>query len=169
MSSRAGGGAGNTSSSASNILTENEKFNEECEVFPICAHDVVEGQETCRTWFHRKCLKIPLKQYKLHAMSPKPWFCNNCPSQQQDDFSLKWGCYDGLVNILEKFQEIYSQYFLPPTVYIGKVGKDFIKELTRLICLLTNKTHWEPVALDMVHIFLPLMQQKPTTNSRFND
>ena len=190
MSSRAGGGASNTSSSARNPLAEDDDRTEkglddnddqelqECDTCAVCSKNVLEGQEgllceTCNTWFHRKCMNLTLKQYKLHAMSPNPWYCSNCPTAQIDDFSLHWGGIDGLANIQQKVKEFYSQIvewkanmFMPP---LGKVGKGFIKELTRLLELFTNKTPWEPVALHMLHIFIPLMLQRPTFNSRYKE
>ena len=51
----------------------------------------------------------------------------------------------------------------------GKCGSDLIKELTRLIHLFADKTKWERVALSLVHIFLPVMLQKPNRNSKARD
>ena len=46
------------------------------------------------------------------------------------------------------------------------------KSLLKLICLFdeyNHKTTWEPVALDLVCIFLPLMLQKPSARSKNAD
>ena len=56
--------------------------------------------------------------------------------------------------------------FLPPR---GNAGTDFIKELTRLIDLFVNKTRWERLAIPLVHIFMPLMLQKPSKTSKAKD
>ena len=56
--------------------------------------------------------------------------------------------------------------FLPPR---GNAGTDFIKELTRLIDLFVNKTRWERLAIPLVHIFMPLMLQKPSKTSKARD
>eukprot|EP00794_Sanderia_malayensis_P021052 gene21052-23107_t len=48
----------------------------------------------------------------------------------------------------------------------GKVGKNFLNELCRLITLFTEKTIWEPLAFSLVHIFVPLMLQKPSARSK---
>ena len=51
----------------------------------------------------------------------------------------------------------------------GKAGTEFIKELTRLIFLFVNKTKWEHLALSLVHIFMPLILQKPSKSSKAKD
>ena len=51
----------------------------------------------------------------------------------------------------------------------GKNGSAFIKELSRLLNLFNNKTKWEGVAISMVHIFLPIMLQKPSAKSKARD
>jgi hypothetical protein len=51
----------------------------------------------------------------------------------------------------------------------GKAGKDFILELTRLINLFNFKTDWMDLSLSLVHIFLPIMLQKPHNRSKPRD
>ena len=51
----------------------------------------------------------------------------------------------------------------------GSGAEKFIKELTRLIYLFVNKTAWEGLALQMVHVFIPLMLQKPSQKSKARD
>ena len=46
----------------------------------------------------------------------------------------------------------------------GKSGEKFIKELTRLLYLFVNKTAWESLSLQLVHIFIPIMLQKPSSS-----
>ena len=48
----------------------------------------------------------------------------------------------------------------------GRTGKDFIIELTRLINLFVYSTPWETVSISLVHIFIPLMLQKPAIKSK---
>ena len=48
----------------------------------------------------------------------------------------------------------------------GKAGTDLIQELIRLICLIVNDTKWSRIGLPLVHIFLPLVLQKPSSNSK---
>ena len=51
----------------------------------------------------------------------------------------------------------------------GKVGTEFINELARLIRLFTTPTKWTRLALAKVHIFIPLMLQKPSPKSKAKD
>ena len=51
----------------------------------------------------------------------------------------------------------------------GSSSEKFIRELTRLIYLFVNKTAWERLALQMVHVFIPLMLQKPSQKSKARD
>ena len=48
----------------------------------------------------------------------------------------------------------------------GKFGTNFIKELSRLIYLFVDKTKWNRMALDLAHIFIPIMLQKPSSKSK---
>ena len=104
-------------------------------------------------------------------MSHQKWFCKTCPSDYvEEDTKLKWGPYTGEAEINQAVNRIYQEIvswdknlcFVP----LGKVGKDFIRELTRLIELFTNHTRWKSVALSLVHIFIPLILQKPSMRSR---
>ena len=51
----------------------------------------------------------------------------------------------------------------------GKAGKDFITELTRIINLFVYATPWEGLALPLLHIFIPMMLQKPSSKSKAKD
>ena len=44
-----------------------------------------------------------------------------------------------------------------------------MKELTHLIYLFVDKTKWERLALSLVHVFVPLMLQKPCQKSKARD
>ena len=48
----------------------------------------------------------------------------------------------------------------------GKAARDFLSELSRLITLFTCDTKWKPFALKSVHIFIPIMLQKPSPRSK---
>ena len=75
--------------------------------------------------------------------------------------------------IRNKISEIYEEiikwrknlFLVPP----GKSGTDFIKELTRLLQLFVDETKWMRLALARVHIFIPLMLQKPSAKSKARD
>ena len=51
----------------------------------------------------------------------------------------------------------------------GKAGTELINELTRLLYLFINDTKWSRIALSLVHVFLPLMMQRPSTSSKARD
>ena len=85
---------------------------------------------------------------------------------------MKWGDLTGEMVIAEKIKLVYEEvirwsknFFLLPR---GKVGTDFIKELTKRIRLFKDKK-WSRLALPLVHIFLPLMLQKPSRKSKAKD
>ena len=48
----------------------------------------------------------------------------------------------------------------------GKVGKTLIAEVTRLIRLFNSSKRWEPVAIHMLQVFLPLLLRKPSLKSK---
>ena len=50
--------------------------------------------------------------------------------------------------------------------YISVTKGKLINELIRLICLFVDDTKWKRLGLPLVHIFLPLMMQKPSSNSK---
>ena len=181
MSRRVGGGSGDTSS-ARNVSSEDtedddDSVTQECDACPMCKEIVEEDQDglfcdgPCATWFHRKCVNMTPKNYRLLGLTRKKWFCSSCPADQVDDSpTLKWGDYEGTDSIRGKVGSVFKEIvtwrknlFLVP---LGKAGKDFIRELARLLELFTNKTKWEPLALNFIHIFIPLMLQKPSVKSR---
>ena len=51
----------------------------------------------------------------------------------------------------------------------GKIGKEFIDEATRLMRLFNRKMRWEPLALNLLIIYFPLMLQKPSQRSKNKD
>ena len=180
MSRRVGGGSGDTSSSARNVSSEDTEdddgsVTQECDACPMCKEIVEEDglfcDGPCATWFHRKCVNMTPKNYRLLGLTREKWFCRSCPADQVDDSpSLKWDDYEETDSIIGKvgseFEEIDTwrkNLFLIP---LGKAGKDFIRELTGLLELFTNKTKWETLTLNFIHIFIPLMLQKPSVNSR---
>ena len=75
--------------------------------------------------------------------------------------------------IQEKIEHIYNEivkwkkniFKLPR----GKAGRDFISELTRLINLFNYNTAWKNHALSLVHIYVPMMLQKPSKRSKARD
>ena len=51
----------------------------------------------------------------------------------------------------------------------GKVGTEFVKTLTNLINYFITPSKWTRLSLSLVHIFLPLMLQKPSSKSKAKD
>ena len=86
---------------------------------------------------------------------------------------IKWGEMEGEETIQACISKTYKEVtswrknlFMLPR---GKAGTDFIRELTRLIYLFVNDTKWSRIGLPLVHIFLPLMLQKPSSRSKAKD
>ena len=76
----------------------------------------------------------------------------------------------GKEDITNQIKSMYSEiitwsknlFMLPK----GKVGKDFVHELTRIINHFVEKSEWQDLSLPAAHIFVPLMLQKPSVNSK---
>ena len=99
------------------------------------------------------------------------WYCKGCrTSGQMDPNRLTWELYGDENEVKDVISKTYSEIvtwdknlMLVPR---GKAGKDFINEISRLLSLFTLKSPWEPVALSLVQIFIPLMLQKPSQRSK---
>jgi hypothetical protein len=154
---------------------QSAKSDEEIEICPSCnstVGDVGILCEGCNTWFHKPCSKLSNIKFKQLSLSRDPWFCDNCSKQNnhQTECPIVWGDYCGIDKIYKKVSCVLDEisswtknlFFLP----WGKVGKDFIKEVSRLLDLFSLKTAWEPVALGLSMIFVPLMLQRPSSRSK---
>ena len=136
MSSQAGGGCGDTSSSARNEAEEDENedvITQECDVCPACKDIVREDQhglfcEGCNTWFHRKCVKIAKLKFQQHSLSNNDWYCSSCPNGNEDrGQDISWGLYQGMEEVKSKIESVYydistwskNVFFLP----WGKVSR----------------------------------------------
>ena len=99
------------------------------------------------------------------------WFCARC--RQIKANKIKCGEHSGEEAVRELVQSAYANvigwkkniFRLPR----GKCGSDFIKELTNLINHFVNKTPWQRLSLLLVHVFIPLMLQKPSSKSKPRD
>ena len=143
---------------------------------PICRVDVAEEVdgimcEMCNTWSHRTCLFMPEETFHRLDRSPESWFCATCLSIKAN--KIKWGALEGEAAIKAKISTIYEEIikwrknlFMVPR---GKAGTDFIKEITRMINLFMIQTKWTSLSLAKVHIFIPLMLQKPSSKSKAKD
>ena len=142
---------------------------------PLCAIDVTDNVdekavmcEQCQTWHHSDCLHLSDEEYFHLRGSSEDWICDHCRSIKAN--RIKWGCLEGEANISRALKDVYKEvaswrkniFTLPR----GKCGSDFLKELTRLIYLFVDKTNWERLSLPLVHIFVPLLLQKPGPKSK---
>ena len=86
--------------------------------------------------------------------------------------TAKWGHLEGL-EVVSKVDKIYLKvsrwqrnlFYLPT----GKVGEDFIAELSRIFNLFASGSPFETIAFTMATIVFPLVLQKPAPNSRTAD
>ncbi len=153
------------------ILGEDPEEDQNC---PVCREDVEEEQagilcEMCKTWAHSTCLHMTEFEFNTLVNSPQPWYCMRCLSIKAN--KIKWGKMEGEENIKNIITSVYKEVskwhknlFLLPR---GKVGCEFIKELTKLLNLFVNNDKkWGRVALALLHIFIPLMLQKPSAKSK---
>ena len=82
--------------------------------------------------------------------------------------NVEWGDMKGILEIKRSIEATHQKiimwqkntFELPQ----NSIGKDLMKELTRLLNLYNNKTVWEPVVSHLVTIFLPIMLQKPSSH-----
>ena len=143
---------------------------------PICRVDTTDDDdcivcEQCHVWSHRECLFITEEQFLALRASDAPWYCAVCLAMRANN--IKWGAFQGETVISSKVTSIYEEItkwrknlFMLPR---GKAGSDFIKTLTKLIQLFTTPTKWTRLSLALVHIFIPLMLQKPSLKSKAKD
>ena len=141
---------------------------------PMCAVQVVDVGlmcEKCQTWFHPDCLFLTSEEYAALQQSSDQWFYDHCKAILTN--SVKWGKFEGEETIKNEIQAAYKEicswqknFFLLPR---GKAATDFIKELTRLLNLFVNKTKWFRLSFALVHVFMPIMLQKPSKKSKAKD
>ena len=140
---------------------------------PVCREEVLSVQpgiacDLCKTWFHRPCLHMDEEVYQELGSSSVKWFCMRCQAIKAN--KIEWGVLKGEEAIRSYISDTYEEIikwkknlFLLPR---GKAGTDFIKELTRLLYLFIDNTKWSRLGLSLIHIFMPLMLQKPSSNSK---
>ena len=78
---------------------------------------------------------------------------------------IRWGEDDGVDEITRILEAAHLKIatWQKNTLELPRnaTGKAVITEATRLVKLFNSKTPWEPVAVHLFVIFLPLMLQKP--------
>ena len=163
--------------SDSNIADRNGD-DEEDNFCPLCKEEVMDGQDSvkcdmCEHWSHKICLNMTDEEFATLSDSENDthWYCARCLAIRANRIS--WGAYEGEERISQAIKSLFNEilnwkknFFALPR---GKVGEDLIKELTRLINLFVRNTEWERLALSLVHVFLPVMLQKPNAKSKPRD
>ena len=153
------------------VVPEIENEDDNC---PICKIDVVEGVagiccDSCDVWYHADCLNMSEEEFQYNRDSPAiPWICSRCQLIRANN--LKWGKLEGETAIVETLKKAYKEIIswrknimpLPRS----KSGEAFIRELAKLLNLFVNKTAWKRLAFLAIHVFMPLMLQKPSARSK---
>ena len=95
------------------------------------------------------------------------------PAQNTGRNRVKWGDLSGLEDVAAVIEDIHARIttwrancFEVPR---SQAGKDFVKEATRLLKLFNTRTRWEPLAINILLIFFPMMLQKPSARSKSKD
>ena len=143
-----------------NTLQDKIKIELNC---PVCHIDIEVKEDglccdSCHCWFHKNCLHSAEITGDAKSKDSSKWICVRCQSILAN--RVKWGDLTGEMVIAQKIKLVYEEvitwsknFFLLPR---GKVGTDFIKELTKLFRLFNEKDKkWSRLALPLVHIFLP--------------
>lgn len=139
-----------------------------CPIY-VCKEDVKEHEvridcEMCFIGSHKSCLNMSDEEHAAIGNSDVSWYCVRCRAIKANKIS--WGKYEGETEIRNKITSIYIKILnLRKNIFPlprGKCGNEFIKEISRLINLFVRKTEWERLALCLVHIFIPIMLQKPS-------
>ena len=140
---------------------------------PVCAVDVGDDEqgllcERCMVWFHCDCAGVSSEDYEQFVHCDEDWFCIGCKVIRANN--LKWGNMEGEEEIQMALNKIYGEVicwkrnlFLLPR---GKAAIDFIKEMTRIIYLFVNNTKYKRLSLKLLHVFIPIMLQKPSLKSK---
>ena len=156
----------------------------------MCAEDsendwaiCCEGE--CGLWYHIECIGMDHETFQNCYVNANDatWFCFKCrkikpniPSPHSipvaQRANMMWGKYP-LGEFEKNIQICYKQIvkwrknlFLLPS---GRVGKDFLQEVKKLIDSFTNKTPYYTIALNAVMVMIPMLLQKPAKNSKTSD
>ena len=124
----------------------------------------------CESWFHLDCLFLKDAEYSRICKSGNIWTCMGCAEVNTNESKITWCELTGLSNITQIVRGCYQEIvkrkkniFILPR---GRSGTDFINELTCLTYLFIDDTSWKSLGLPLVHIFVPIMLQKPYARSK---
>ena len=153
---------------------EKEKVDDVCPICKVSVEWQVDALQCgeCEAWIHKACLCMSDEEYEDHkASEDDEWYCDCC--QLNRSYNVTWGTMFGEGCIRSELTGVYDEIikwgrnlFMLPR---GKSGERFIKELIRLLYLFVNKTAWESLSLQLVHVFIPIMLQKPSSKSKARD
>ena len=143
----------------------------------ICQRKVIEENsifcDYCHRWYHPACINISDRAFNRLISSKEDYCCPSCTDARSNKDRISWANIDGKENILATVHQIHKELtswgknnFLVPR---GKIGKLFLAELNRILQMFNNKTQYEPIALHLVQIYIPLMLQKPSAKSKNRD
>ena len=131
------------------------------------------GCDQCGAWYHISCVGISKQQYEYYSEpnNTDSWVCKNCKNASSNITNCaNLGNEESIIIMCKDiYKEIVGwskNLFILPR---GKAGKEFIMELDRLIGLFVNKTSLQRVSLLLLHIFMPIMLQKPSEKSKAKD
>ena len=169
-------------------LTSNQDVPQ-TELCTVCSEDFHSKNyecvecSNCLLWCHLQCVDLSKEEYR--KISDKDWYCPSCVKQKpvgtfcipdfipcKDIKSAVWGNLKGndisaqIRNAYDKIVAWKKNLFKLPG---GKCGKSFVSEVAHLIDLWVDKSTSESVALTAVHVFIPLMLQKPSKKSKNRD
>ena len=135
-------------------------------------------------------MKMPAEEYRQLIRSNEEWECGRCELDEgnnnmvqneellvedgdENEEAIKWGDLRGATSIKSRLKNMYERivtwqknFFETPR---GQAGESMIKEMARLIQLFNNETLWEKVSIMALHVFVPLMLQKPSAKSKKKD
>ena len=118
-------------------------------------------------------MKMNPDEYKHWKGKESEWCCKSCLGGAVEIPNLKWGENKGYREIQELIKRTYAEIITWQKnifdIPRGKVGCDFITEITKLLRHFNNRTKWESLAIHLVNIFIPLMLQKPSAKSKNRD
>ena len=143
----------------------------------ICKRKVENGEyglqcDNCCIWFHSSCENVSdVRYYELRANPNEGWMCNFCQRQNEElNSDISWGSAKGHTQISTAIDDVFNEIsswhknaFLIPR---GKEGNEFIIEFTRLLNLFNYKTAFAQHAISLALIFVALVTQKPSRNSK---
>ncbi len=101
------------------------------------------------------------------------YICSLCLVTESDSLKMKWGDHSGFKEIQAALQTAYNDIVTWHNNVIlvprGKVGKMFITEVSKILQQFNTQNAWAPLSLLMMHVFVPLMLQKPSMRSKNKD